>query len=92
MMVEYPKLIHPVTCGKYKNKNGQHYVCISGEAPDGTTAIMRRLSDGWQLVAHNVRQYEDGTIEWDYSTGGHWTNSEKAEAAAKFYIKIKGGA
>lgn len=28
------------------------------------------------MTAHGICQYEDGTIEWDYSTGGHWTRSE----------------
>lgn len=34
---------------------------------------MRRVKDGWTLVAVGVRQHEDGTIEWDYSLAGCWS-------------------
>ena len=27
---------------------------------------------GWTITVHNVRMYDDGSIEWDYSTGGHF--------------------
>lgn len=35
-------------------------------------AEMQRVSDGWTLKAHNVYLYPDGSIEWDFSTEGHW--------------------
>lgn len=35
-------------------------------------ATMQRVSDGWTLKAHNVYLYPDGSIEWDFSTEGHW--------------------
>ena len=31
---------------------------------------MVRMSDGWSFTAHGLHQYEDGTVEWNYSTGG----------------------
>ena len=34
---------------------------------------MRRVKDGWTLVAVGVRQHQDGAIEWDYSLAGCWT-------------------
>ena len=45
---------------------------------------MKRVKDGWTLEAHTITMYEDGTIEWDYSTGGHW--------AGGLPIKTCGGA
>lgn len=33
---------------------------------------MQRLSDYWTLTAVRVRQFEDGTVEWDHSVDGHW--------------------
>lgn len=53
----------------YQNRNGKLYLCknIAGE-----NATMERTTDHWTLVAHGIRLYEDGTIEWNYSTGGHW--------------------
>lgn len=29
-----------------------------------------RMSDGWSFTAHGLQRYEDGTVEWNYSTGG----------------------
>mgnify|MGYP000848839660 FL=1 len=54
----------------YTNHNGSDYLCKS--IPDENSAIMERITDGWTLVAHGIQRYGDGTIEWDYSTGGHW--------------------
>lgn len=66
---EYPVRIAPQIGEIYTNRNGGEYLCtnICNES-----VIMERLKDGWTLEAHGVRQYSDGTIEWDYSTGGHW--------------------
>ena len=35
-------------------------------------AVLERVSDGWTLLAHGICVYEDGSIEWDWSTWGHW--------------------
>lgn len=40
------------------------------------TELVLVRSDGWQLKAHNPKMYLDGgslRMEWDYSTGGHFT-------------------
>lgn len=50
----------------YLNRNGKCYLCKS---VDGEKATMERTTDLWTLVAHGIRLYEDGTIEWAYSTG-----------------------
>ncbi|WP_050699009.1 hypothetical protein [Anaeromassilibacillus senegalensis] len=65
----YPVRIAPQIGEIYTNRNGDEYLCtnICNES-----VSMERLKDGWTLKAHGVRQYPDGTIEWDYSTGGHW--------------------
>lgn len=56
----------------YANHNGSDYLCKS--IPDDNSAVMERVKDGWTLVAHGIQKYGDGTIEWDYSTGGHWVH------------------
>ena len=65
---EYPIRITPQILEIYTNRNGDKYVCQDNRS----VAVMRRVKDGWTLKAHGVRQYPDGTIEWDYSTDGHW--------------------
>ena len=69
----------PVTGQTYRSRNGNTYLCLQGgvgEPGQGMTARMERQPDGWILTAHGVAQYEDGTIEWDYSTGGNWPDGK----------------
>ena len=68
--MKYPDLITPVVGQVYHNHGGGDYRCT--EVIDDRRAVMVRLHDHWTLIAHGVRQYEDGAIEWDYSTDGHW--------------------
>lgn len=69
-MKEYPVLVDPEEGKTYRNRNGCTYVCT--RRIDAETAVMVRDLDGWTVTAHRVRQYTDGTIEWDHSTGGYW--------------------
>ena len=76
------KYILPVVGQIYKNRNGRECCCLSNASyPNGETAQkalargehqtgMVRMSDGWSFTAHGLHQYEDGTVEWNYSTGG----------------------
>lgn len=63
------KRITPERGKVYKNKGSGEFFCIRGF--DGN-AIMKNIASGWTFKANGVIQYEDGTIEWDYSTGGHF--------------------
>ena len=64
--------IEPVPGVIYHNRNGVDYKCI--EALSDHSAIMERVTDKWTFTAHGVQRYHDGTIEWNYSTGGRWPN------------------
>ena len=66
----------------YHNRNGSDYLCEAIREPG--CYIMKRAKDGWTLEAHTITMYEDGTIEWDYSTGGRWADG--------FPLKARGGA
>ena len=33
---------------------------------------MQNIASGWTFKANGVIQYEDDSVEWDYSTGGHF--------------------
>ena len=63
------KRITPEVGVVYTNRNGNDYRCKELLKDGG---VMERLKDGWTLRAHGICQYEDGTIEWDYSGGGRW--------------------
>lgn len=67
----------PIVGQVYRNRNGYDYKCTA--IYTGGRAAMRRVKDGWTLVAVGVRQHEDGTIEWDYSLGGCWTKLSKGK-------------
>ena len=66
----------PVPGQVYENKGGGTYLCgdvWKNDTPDlSYCARMTNTKTGWTLIAHGLIQYEDGTIEWDYSTGGRW--------------------
>lgn len=64
--------INPIPGVVYLNRNGVKYRCL--ESLTDHSAIMERVTDKWTLVAHGVQQYRDQSIEWNYSTGGHWKN------------------
>ncbi len=76
------KYILPVVGQLYKNRNGREYCCLSNASYLSQSnmrvavslgehrASMVRMSDGWSFVAHGLQQYEDGTVEWNFSTGG----------------------
>ncbi len=79
--MEYPQLITPVEGQVYHNRCGSDYLCERryGDAD----ACMVRIPDGWTCVAHRIRQYTDGTIEWDSSTGGYWPRRPKYTGRAE---------
>lgn len=76
--------IVPVVGRVYTNRNGGDYLCtgnllyLSKEEERRSLALgehiayMERVKDGWSLSAHGVVQYENGTIEWNYSTNGRF--------------------
>ena len=63
------QMITPEQGKIYKNKGGGEFLCLRNYTYD---AMMKNVKSGWTFMAHGVQQYEDGTIEWDYSTGGRF--------------------
>ena len=53
----------------YQNKGGGSYKCLKSSSEH---TVFVNTCSGWTFNAHNVRMYEDGKIEWDYSEGGHF--------------------
>ncbi len=67
------KHITPVVDRIYRNAAGGDYICVellTDERPVG--GVLRRVSDGYTLRAHDICENPDGTVYWAYSTGGHW--------------------
>lgn len=60
---------------RYRNHGdkdgGEKYLCLTS---DQSGADMRNILSGWTFRAHCINRYEDGSIDWDYSTGGRFVN------------------
>lgn len=55
----------------YRNTSGFCYRCMSVSSNKTHTATMCSEA-GWLFQAHGCGMYEDGKIDWDYSTGGQF--------------------
>ena len=73
----------PEKIGKMEVHTGALYDNISGGTfraySDGSTAMLSNISSGWTFVAHEIQLYDNGKIEWAYSTGGHYDKSRAEE-------------
>lgn len=56
---------------QYKNKNGTSIFECRDTCP-GDAYVLMNLNSRWTFIAHIITMYDDGTIEWDYSTGGRF--------------------
>lgn len=68
-------------CGEvYRNRGGGEYRCVTpGWLPYETgEERMQNVKTGWTFWAHGVVQYPDGSIEWDYSTGGYFEERRRS--------------
>lgn len=55
----------------YRNQGGGTFRCLRSGYTAGE-ATMQNVKSGWTLSAHGCGIYEDGTMDWDYSTGGRF--------------------
>ena len=65
-----PQPFAPTRGGVYENAGGGRYLCESCSSP--ASAWMINVASGWSFTAKGIVRYEDGTIEWDRSTDGHF--------------------
>ena len=66
-----PRAFDPVPGEVYENAGGGKFL-VEGCDPEARTAWMTNIKSGWSLTAVRVVQYDDRTIEWDYSKDGHF--------------------
>lgn len=63
----------PIPGHCYKNIGGGTFKCLRvGGFINEYDAIMQNTASGWTFTAHGCGLYEDGTIDWDYSTKGRF--------------------
>ena len=59
----------------YENHGGGTFICTSTpwrHMATGVCAWMCNVKSGWTFCAKGIGIYPDGTIDWDYSIGGHF--------------------
>lgn len=66
-MRDNPIRITPLEGRVYHNAGGGDYRVLSLTA--GCYKV-QNIRSGWTCWAHGCTQHSDGSIEWDYSTGG----------------------
>jgi len=64
------KRFTPEVGAKYTNTSGAEFTCVKAGCREGEARM--RSSGGWLFLAHGCGMYEDGRIDWDYSTDGHF--------------------
>ena len=65
----------PVPNAVYENEGGGTFKAVwwHGTAdPTERIATMQNTRSGWTFTAHGIGIYEDGKIDWDYSTNGRF--------------------
>lgn len=60
----------------YENYGGRTFRCLAVIGLH--KAIMQNTNSLWTFQANGCGMYEDGTIDWDYSTGGYFEKEEEA--------------
>lgn len=63
------EIITPKVNKIYENRNGFLYRCV--EVLEDC-AVFVCVTSGWTMRVHNVRLYDNGKINWDWSEGGHF--------------------
>ena len=74
----------------YENRGGGCFKCIEEPYKDDTPffhgggisrycAEMQNVKSGWTFRAKGIIRYNDGTIEWDHSVGGHFEQVKEGD-------------
>lgn len=71
--MSYPQLFSPEVGKTYTNNGGGTFRCLKSFGAD---AAFINEKSGWKFQAHGCRLYDNGTIEWDYSTGGYFEEED----------------
>lgn len=75
MFIEQKTKVSPKVGEQYRIAGTANSIYeISREAGnEGRDFVLTNVNSGWECLAHNVVCWSNGTIEWDYSSDGHFT-------------------
>lgn len=60
---------------RHHNPHNSSYVCLHESQTRGR-ATLRCVASGWTFVAHGCGVYPDGTIDWNFSSGGYFSKED----------------
>ena len=87
-----PQRFSPSVGRIYENVAGGSYLCQYTLQSEPCSAWMQNTASGWTCLAHGIVRYDNGTIEWDYSTEGHFEklrrNPDATDAAIIHHRQI----
>ena len=77
----------------YDNQGGGRYFCVDSWRNEfgKETARMVNVNSGWDMIACNTAIYEDGKIDWDYSTGGsfsEWLAENSVQTPKQTFTRV----
>lgn len=71
----------------YRNQGGGIFDCIAA-TDESDVFIMRNRASGWTFNAHGVGIYDDDSIDWNYSTDGHFESVSGQQDKEKLSVKM----
>lgn len=63
----------PISGCIYVNEGGGTFLCVAPDISESCAAVMQNTKSGWTFTAHGIGRYPDGRIDWDFSSGGRFT-------------------
>lgn len=61
----------PIPNKVYSNINGMNYICLASKGQcDGIFQAMTKSK--WTFTAHGCHVFDNGKIEWNHSSDGHF--------------------
>ncbi len=66
----------------YRNQGGGTFICKTQPDQAGGQ-IMQNTVSKWTFRAQGIGIYEDGSIDWDYSTGGYFQTDDQDQEEEK---------
>ena len=85
-----PKPFEPIKGEIYENAGGGQFLC-DDKYPSSDSCWVTNIASGWHCLAKGIVRYDDGTIEWDRSTDGHFIllDEEKRETIYRASIRSR---
>lgn len=69
--------INPEPGTVYISSRGGRFVCLRVLDSYQHNAVLQNALSGYTFIAHHIKRREDNSIEWEYSSQGHFLKEGK---------------